>query len=258
MGTKPRCCYGNPQHRAGRTVSSLASPFVPIFWLKIGTCRWNRMGEKKGGRRFRGRAAKLFQVKLPLRYCPEFQPRDLRVFDLVKNPPDLKGWSYPRPTPKIVKGALKVVQKDWRIDCSGCSSPLPWWHTSSLILTGSRRRQQKWATHRQQKLLRDNGRNKSSGAQVSTLEAESRFSRSGRQPLLIPAECGRDSVPYRKSDVALKGKVGTLKTEPENPEITSFCSSELRWSIGAFHTTIRETCSNSMRKQSNVIFCLVA
>lgn len=45
----PRCCYGNPQHtRAGRTVSSLSSPFVPILWLKIGTCRWNRWREKRG------------------------------------------------------------------------------------------------------------------------------------------------------------------------------------------------------------------
>lgn len=60
------------------------------------------------------------------------------------------------------------------------------------------------------KLLKDNTRNNSGGAQVRELEAESRFRRSGRQLLLIPAECGRDgcfdTVAHRQSDVALKGK----------------------------------------------------
>lgn len=124
---------------------------VPVFWLKIGMWRWNRWREGRGGRRLGGRAAKLFQVQLPLRSCPEFR---LRRFDLVKNPSGFQALVL------LVlarhKGLLKVclrwcsrtVKAPWH--CSGCFLP-PQWHTSTLILTGSRQRRQKWLTHQKQK-----------------------------------------------------------------------------------------------------------
>lgn len=128
---------------------SLCSPFSPCFLIKDQDV-WNRWREGRGGRRLGGRAAKLFQVKLLLRSCPEFR---LRRFDLVKNPFGFLAlvlliFARHKGLVKVcLRSCRRIVKAPWH--CPGCFLP-PQWHTSTLILTGSRQRHQKWLTHQKQ------------------------------------------------------------------------------------------------------------
>lgn len=243
---------------------------VPVFWLKIGMWRWNRWREGRGGRRLGGRAAKLFQVKLLLRSCPEFR---LRRFDLVKNPSGFQALVLlilARHTGLLkvcLRSCRRIVKAPWH--CSGCFLP-PQWHISTLILTGSREETERcWGTTPETPA--------SPRQQVRKPEAESWSRRSGISCCSSQQKVEEADVwtPRSQSDGAFKGEAGITTTEQEKP-IEFFLSSisQQLWSqmVGGNFLNKREgndfseirmkqptllMSSNTSRKLSNVLENLI-
>lgn len=146
----------------------------------------------------------------------------------------------------------RIAEAPWL--CSGRFLP-PRWHASSLMLT--RRRQQKWVTHRKQKAP-EGWHEKQQRRAALHVSNDRRWNLRLRVAAsvqflwtLIPAECGRhgsfDSLTLRQSDVILKGKVGKMKTERETwCRLYKFhvcvCSG-VRWMIWTTRRAMKETTS---------------